>query len=138
VEDHNMTFFEKLIGNFDVFDSIHFGHVASQGYQTEINHAFFPLFPLVVDSIIKFVGTHKIVGFWLQILLSYANTLLLYRVGKKVFGHYSEAEKIAVLSARFYFVGHSAVYQVAFYSENLFLFLTLIGFSIMYSDKSSG
>ncbi len=28
VEDRDMTFIEKAISNFDVFDSIHFAHVA--------------------------------------------------------------------------------------------------------------
>jgi phosphatidylinositol glycan class V len=133
-----MSFFEKLVSNFDVFDSVHFHHVAKQGYQSEINHAFFPLFPYTVDLLAGYLGSHKLVGFWLQVALSYLNTILLYRVGKKVFGSFHEADKLALMSARFYFVGHSAVYQVAFYSENLFLFLSLLGLAVVYSKQSAG
>lgn len=51
VEDRDMGFFERLVANFEVFDSVHFTHVASKGYQAEINHAFFPMFPYLVDLI---------------------------------------------------------------------------------------
>jgi phosphatidylinositol glycan class V len=139
VEDREMTFLGRSISQFDVFDSIHFMHVARERYQSEINHAFFPMFPFTVTSIAKLLGTDgfALVGFWLQILLSYANTLLIYRVGKRVFGQGQDNERIAELSSRFYIVSHSAVYQVAFYSENLFLFLTLMGLLIIYSGKTS-
>jgi hypothetical protein len=32
VEDRDWTFFEKAVSNFDVFDSIHFAHLAKKGY----------------------------------------------------------------------------------------------------------
>ena len=32
VEDRDMGFFERLVANFEVFDSVHFTQVASKGY----------------------------------------------------------------------------------------------------------
>jgi len=32
VDDYNKSFIGKIIGNFDVFDSVHFHHVATKGY----------------------------------------------------------------------------------------------------------
>ncbi len=32
VDDHNKSSIGKIIGNFDVFDSVHFHHVATKGY----------------------------------------------------------------------------------------------------------
>jgi Gpi18-like mannosyltransferase len=94
VEDRDFGFMGKLVGNFDVFDSVHFHHVASKGYSNEINHAFFPMFPFIVSKLTS-LGSLKIVGFWLQMLLSYANTLLIYRLGKRVFSEHSKADWIA-------------------------------------------
>lgn len=63
---------------------------------------------------------------------------MLYRLGKRVFGERADADRIAELSARFYLASHSVVYQVAFYSENTFLFLSLAGLSIMYAGLKPG
>lgn len=139
VEDRDLTFLGRAIGNFDVFDSIHFTHVARDGYQSEINHAFFPMFPCLASSIANLLGTPDIllIGFWLQLMLSFANTLLIFRVGRRVFSDVHGAERIAELASRFYIFSHSTVYQVAFYSENTFLFLSLVGLAIIYSGKPS-
>lgn len=94
------------------------------------------MFPYVVD-LLSFFGSHKMVGFWMQIVLSYMNTLMLYRLGKRVFGERADADRIAELSARFYLASHSCVYQIAFYSENTFLFLSLLGLTVMYAGKQS-
>jgi len=97
------------------------------------------MFPFTVSTIANLIRTQNLayVGFFIQLVLSLLNTFMIYRVGKRVFGKIPEAERIAELSARFYVVSHSAVYQVAFYSENLFLFLSLVGLSVIYSGKSS-
>jgi len=95
------------------------------------------MFPFTVSTMANFIDAQNLayIGLFLQLFLSFLNTLMIYRVGKSVFGKIPEAERIAELSARFYVVSHSAVYQVAFYSENLFLFLSLFGLSIIYSGK---
>ena len=46
----------KVINNLNVFDATHFSYAASPvpengGYDFEINHAFFPLFPYLVHKI---------------------------------------------------------------------------------------
>jgi len=84
-DDKDMSFIEKVIEPFDVFDSVQFRHVADKGYQAEINHAFFPFFPFVVKSIASTTGMSTLVcGFLFQLAISYANMLLIYRVGLKV------------------------------------------------------
>ena len=68
-------------------------------------------------------------------VISYLNMMMIYRLGKALVGGGTDAEKIALSSARFYILSHATVYQIAFYSENLFLFFTLLGLSIVHSGK---
>jgi hypothetical protein len=70
------------------------------------------MFPFTVSTIANLVRTQNLacVGFFIQLALSLLNTLMIYRVGKRVFGKIPEAKRIAELSARFYVVSHSAVY----------------------------
>jgi Gpi18-like mannosyltransferase len=112
VKEGDLTLFERLIQNFTNFDAIHFQHVTSKGYLFEINHAFFPMFPYIISSLATVLKTTQIaiISFFVQLLISYTNCILIYRVGKKVFGGTPQNDKIAELSAYFYIVSLSTVY----------------------------
>lgn len=48
-----MSLFAKVMNNLSVFDATQFSYVAATeprdgGYNFEVNHAFFPLFPYLV------------------------------------------------------------------------------------------
>lgn len=64
VDTSSLGFAAKLVSNFEVFDSVQLRHVATHGYLNELNHAFFPMFPFLVDKL-SALGSHLIVGFWL-------------------------------------------------------------------------
>jgi Gpi18-like mannosyltransferase len=65
-----------------------------------------------------------VTAFLQQLVMGYINMLLIYRVGGKVF----EDVAIAELAAYLYIFSFSIVYQVSFYSENTFVFFSLLGF----------
>lgn len=135
----------SLASNLDVFDSQQLRHVASQthpGYTSEVNHAFYPLVPwllnglstLLHDELMLFVPS----GY--QLLISYCNTLLLSKVAHCVFAHLppKPRHKLATLSAYLYICSHSLLYQMSpFYSENTFLFTTLLALRTLYSKDQS-
>ena len=73
------------------------------------------------------------VNFLYQLFVSYLNTILIYRVGILVF---SKA-RVAEIAAYFYIFNHSMVYQMSFYSENTFLFFSLLGMVFIYSGPGS-
>ena len=68
------------------------------------------------------------VGLFGSLLASFINTILLYRVGRLVYGD----AKMAELASYLYIVSHSVFYQVTFYSENTFLMFTLLGIYALY------
>ena len=70
------------------------------------------------------------VNFFYQLVISYANTILIYRIGILIFNK----ARVAEVAAYFHVFGHSTLYQMSFYSENTFLFFSLLGFYFLYSD----
>jgi Gpi18-like mannosyltransferase len=60
-----------------------------------------------------------------------ANGLLILHVGASLFGDL----KMAKTAAYLYILSHSVVYQVSFYSENTFVFFTLIGLYFIQSSQ---
>lgn len=74
-----------------------------------------------------------IVGFIINLFLGWANTLLLFRCGKKFF----KDANVAKISAFLYVLSGSLVYQTALYSENTFLFFGLLGLYMIDGDDST-
>ena len=116
-----------------VFEATQFVNVAAgTRYNYEKNHAWFPLHPYLMSRAAEFTGfSVDVAGFLMQLLFSYLNTILLYKVGMKV----TKSAVTAEASAYLYLISHSMLYQVALYSENLFLLLTLLGMHAMYKIK---
>jgi hypothetical protein len=68
------------IGLLNVFDAHHFKEIAKEGYQYEINHAFFPLFPYILNKLNAITGIEiGIIGTLYQLFVGYLNVLLLYK-----------------------------------------------------------
>mmetsp|Transcript_7730 Transcript_7730/g.7150 ORF Transcript_7730/g.7150 Transcript_7730/m.7150 type:complete len:276 (+) Transcript_7730:197-1024(+) len=103
--------------------------VAEKGYQYEINHAFFPLFPYLIWRLASLLRLPLgIVGFVYQLSLGYLNTLLLYKVARIL----TKNEVLAFNACMIFIFNHSLVYQVSQYSEPTFIFLSLLGILILY------
>mmetsp|Transcript_16429 Transcript_16429/g.11571 ORF Transcript_16429/g.11571 Transcript_16429/m.11571 type:complete len:184 (-) Transcript_16429:544-1095(-) len=119
---------EKLLA----YDAIHFKGTATVNpykgsYRFETNQAFFPFYPYLVNTVMNYLDLeeHRImrVGFCVNLALGLANTLLIYKCGKKFF----KDENVATISGYLYIFSSSLVYHVSMYSENTFLFFGLLG-----------
>eukprot|EP00347_Sterkiella_histriomuscorum_P000880 403374170 len=120
---------EKAIGVLDVFDGTQFIQNARESYQWETNHAFFPLFPYIVNRLQTFTQIDlKIIGSIYQLVIGYLTSLILYSLGTKVL----KDESLAFKSALIFVFNHSMVYQLALQSELTFAFFTFLGLWIMY------
>lgn len=68
-------------------------------------------------------GNVLLMGFLVNLLIGWANTILLYKSANKFFGN----NNIAQISAYLYILSGSLVYHVSMYSESTFLFFGLLG-----------
>ena len=87
-----MSLFGRVVQNLHVWDARHFSWVGAPdgtpgGWRFEVNHAFFPLCPYLVNKLGAAFGDGSLlrVNFVLQMALSYLNTILIYRVGLLAF-----------------------------------------------------
>jgi hypothetical protein len=87
----------NFMKNFYSYDSVHFIHIAKDGYTNDKNYAFFPLFPLTIRYIGEFLNfifnffhikifmfsnpltKYLISGFLISNLLCFCNTILIYK-----------------------------------------------------------
>ena len=135
-----MNLFDKAIANLHVWDAPFLSYVGASegmegGYHFDNNHAFFPLFPFIVNRLGSLFGDQSllIVNFFYQLLISYLNTILIYRVGIRIF----DKARVAEVAAYFHVFGHSTIYQMSFYSENTFLFFSLLAItSLLCLDEN--
>ena len=110
---------------FNLFDNIHYLNISKYGYVYADQFAFFPLTPLLIRCLGKF-------GFiLLNQLLVFATGYLLYLISKEVY-----VKENPFYATLLYFVSPIAVFTCMFYSEALFMFLTVLSFYLYKSKKS--
>lgn len=110
---------------FELFDNVHYLNIAKYGYIKEYQYAFFPLTPLLI----RFLGRAGFII--LNQILVYAAGYLLYLIAKDVFKK-ENPFNIPLL----YFISPIAVFTCMFYSEALFMFLTVLSFYLYKTKKS--
>ena len=76
------------------FDAEHFIYIAQNGYTNEKNHAFYPVYPLLLSGVAKVGGggggeginlsndsAFLLSAYFIQLVIGTLNTILIYRVG---------------------------------------------------------
>lgn len=108
------------------FDGIHYLEIAQKGYGL-YEQAFFPLYPLLIRYLGRFLDNQYLLAGWLISSLSLAASLwLFYRL---VLLDYPE--KIAQKSLLNLLIFPTSFFLVAVYNESLFLGLTLLSFYLV-------
>jgi len=108
-----------------LFDNIHYLNIAKYGYAIEYLYAFFPLTPLLI----RYLGK---VGFiLLNQVLVFGSSYLLYLIAKEVF-----KKENPFYPALLFLISPIAVFTCMFYSEALFIFLTILAFYLYKTKKS--
>lgn len=109
---------------FELFDNEHYLSIAKNGYLFNMQFAFFPLTPFLIRvfSKIGFIIINQI----FTILTGY----LLYLLSKDVF-----KEKDTLFATVLWFISPISIFTCMFYSETLFVFLTLLAYYLYKNQK---
>lgn len=118
-----LSFIFPSINALRLFDNEHYLNIAKNGYVFDYQYAFFPLTALLI----KYLGK---AGFIIinQICVI-ASGYLLYLLSKKVFN-----QKALYFPSTLWFLSPISVFTCLFYSEALFVFLTLMAY-YLYKNK---
>lgn len=115
------------------FDGEHYLSIAERGYR-DLEQAFFPVFPILTNILSRpFSGNMESLIVSGLIISNIAFLFSLIILWKLVLLDYSK--KIAYLTIITLLVYPTSFYFSAFYSESLFLFLTLSSFYLMRKNK---
>lgn len=110
---------------FDLFDNEHYLNIAKYGYMNNSEYAFFPLTSLLI----RYLGK---IGFMiLNQICVFCSGILLYLISDKIFKN-----KNNYFATFLYFISPISIFTCMFYSEGLFLFLTILAFYLYKSKKS--
>ena len=102
------------------WDSIHLERIAAHGYTTEYKTAFFPLYPLFARTVGTITGSLLLGGALVSIAAFLIALVIVHKLAELEFGP-AAARRTVLLIAFF----PSAVFFSAFYTESLFLALTV-------------
>ncbi|KAM9968442.1 hypothetical protein ACTFIW_002880 [Dictyostelium discoideum] len=138
LKDHSNTspivnFLIKRI--FVKWDSIYFIRIAEFGYEHEQNHAFFPLFPLLMNIFGKALNSFSFIhslsfsdciivsGFIISNLSFVLSAVQLLKLGYIIFNN----SEFAFTATLLYCINPAGVFTTAVYTENLFNLMIFSG-----------
>jgi len=110
---------------FDLFDNEHYLNIAKFGYTKEFEYAFFPLIPLLI----RYLG--KIGFLFFNQIWVFCSGFLLYLISDKIF-----KMKENYYPTLLYFISPISIFTCMFYTEGLFLFLTILSFYLFKNKKN--
>ena len=110
---------------FDLFDNEHYLNIAKYGYVYNYQYAFFPLTPLLI----KYLG--KCGFIILNQVCVFLTGYLFYIISDKF---YKKEKNFYVPLC--YFISPISVFTCMFYSEGIFLFITILAFYLYKSKKN--
>jgi hypothetical protein len=117
------------------FDGVNYLAIAGRGYETDVR--FFPVFPLIINGMMRFVGTHKLYGIGSYafglILANGSFFLALYFLYELLRLDFSE--KISRWSLIFLLFFPTSFFFGSIYSESIFLLLTVVCFYFARKGK---
>lgn len=111
------------------FDATHYINIAINGYTRSYQYAFFPLYPLLIRLFSVLGVPYVVSGVLISNLLHIASGLILLVLNNK----YLKQKEEALLLV--FFLSFNSVFFSSVYTESLFLFLTLLSFTL-YKNKN--
>ena len=109
------------------WDSVYFARVATNGYEYEQTHAFFPLLPWLMRALSPLFGGGScgvaVSGLAVSNAAHVASAVALERLGTSIL----DDEVLARAAAMLYAFNPAAVFHSAIYTEPLFAFLSFTG-----------
>lgn len=111
------------------WDGAHYFGIATNGYHFP-QQAFFPLWPILIKVGTFFNLSGEISSYIFTFLLGISNFILFYLLAKKLIGE--EKARWALVFFTFF---PASIFLHAGYSENIFLFSTLLSFLLLENKK---
>lgn len=110
-----------LLSTWNHWDAANYVRIAQYGYQSKFDHAFFPLFPLLISAISSPLGSwsYLAAGTLLSNAALLGTMLVIYQLVRE-----TEGEQVAYRTVLYLCIFPTAFYFFAAYNESLFLLLT--------------
>lgn len=126
----SLALWDRLFTSWTTYwDAAHYLSIATSGYHFP-QQAFFPLWPLLIKFATMLGLSPQWASYLLTLILGFFNFVLLYSLAVRLIG------KIKAKWALIIFACYPAtVFLHAGYSENLFLFLTLLSFLLLENKR---
>lgn len=105
------------------WDGGHYFQIAKQGYIFLSDYAFFPLFPTLIKIINMPFNNLLFAGLLVSNISFFAFLFFFYKLINKKYGH-----NVAITTIGTYLTFPTAFFAASYYSESLFLLLTVITF----------
>jgi Gpi18-like mannosyltransferase len=102
------------------FDGVHYLSIAKSGYSAQYTQAFFPLYPLLIGFLSKFVINYLLSGLIISHLSLLGAMYFLYKLVRM-----DKGETTALRTIIHLILFPTAFFFVSLYSESLFLLLTI-------------
>jgi hypothetical protein len=118
-------FLGHLLDAWVNWDGVWYVRVASHGYRTVADTAFYPLYPLLLRGMYALLGSWEAAGVVVSATCFIAATALLYRLLAEDFG-----AKVAFWSIVFLSLAPTSFFFQATYRESLFLLLSVAMFHL--------
>ena len=129
----------KLVSPLVQWDGIHFLNIASRGYDSLLEHAFFPGLPLIsrVGSyLIPVVSSNSALSLALAGVIVVQISFVIAAVGLyKLSSHFLGNPLLAFRATLFYIFASSNIFMSALYTESPFSMLTFWGLYHLYAKK---
>ncbi|MBI2012319.1 glycosyltransferase family 39 protein [Candidatus Curtissbacteria bacterium] len=120
-----------FLASWAQWDGGHFINIASYGYFSPQEYAFFPLLPNLVRVVSIFTfGNHVLAGLLLTNTAFFLFLIIFYKLLKKRFG-----AQIAVTTIITFLTFPTAFFGVAVYSESIFLLLAVLTLYFLENKK---
>jgi Gpi18-like mannosyltransferase len=113
-----------LVYSWDRWDAVHFTNIATSGYRTLVDAAFFPLYPLLEHGLsISLHHNPFITGMLISNLALFGTLLVLYRLVEIEFDRETASKTVLYLS-----IFPTALFFFTAYNESLFMLFMLLCF----------
>lgn len=138
-DDNRSSIWRLFLECFISWDGLHFASIAIHGYRFEYQHAFFPLYPLLIRLVANsllyplqlLLGYEQVIivsGITISTLSFFASSILLYYITESIMNDCDDYDNsIALISSLFFVISPIGLVGSALYTESLFTLLFLSG-----------
>ncbi len=119
-----------FINTLAYWDGGHFISIAQHGYSEKFQYAFFPLYPILINLLNKFINNYIYSAILINFSCIYLSLHLFFKLIAKDF-----SKKLAETAVLFLLFFPTSFFFLAAYSESLFFLLTILAFYFLRQGK---